>query len=73
MPAFNDITGGSDVIEQSQKDRMYRQFVANTSKARHDDLAVWTRQLQEATDMFEKEPDTLMAQLRAWLKRKRKQ
>ena len=48
---FNDITGGSDIIAQEQKDRMYRQFVADCSKDYTDNLAVAMGQLQEAMDL----------------------
>ena len=48
---YNDITGGSDIIAQEQKDRMYRQFVADCSKDYTDNLAVAMGQLQEAMDL----------------------
>ena len=48
---FNDITGGSEIISQEQKDRMYRQFVADCSKDYTDNLAVAMGQLQEAMDL----------------------
>ena len=52
---FNDITGGSDIIAQEQKDRMYRQFVADCSKDYTDNLAVAMGQLQEAMDLGDPE------------------
>ena len=48
---YNDITGGSDIISQENKDRMYRQFVADCSKDYTDNLAVAMGQLQEAMDL----------------------
>ena len=48
---FNDITGGNDLIPEDQKDRMYRQFVADSSKDYTDNLAVAMGQWHEAMDL----------------------
>lgn len=46
---YNDITR-NEAIDQEHKDRAYRQFVASSSKDRHDDLAVRFGQLNDAMD-----------------------
>ena len=51
---FNDITGGSDMISQEHKDRMYRQFVADSSKDYTDNLAVAMGQWDEAMGLTNK-------------------
>ena len=48
---YNDITGGSDIISQENKDRMYRQFVADCTKDYTDNLAVAMGQWQEAMEL----------------------